>query len=234
MKQLLLIGLPFFCLAASVHAQKNLTGKVYDKKTDSALPGINILNTSSKATARSDHEGRYSIAANEGDKVVFSAAGLMPDTVIVTFSMLLTQYDPEMDVFFVSLKPVKVISSYKADSLERRNYYRKTFDSLKGITGGNRPTDGVGVSLSPLSFFSQKAKAARRLKKRLLNEEKESYIDHSFPAEWVKNLTGLKDDSLRLFMYRYRPSYDFCRKADRQKMTVYISDSLKEFRKPKS
>jgi len=45
-------------------------------------------------------------------------------------------------------------------------------------------------------------------------------------------LTGLHDDSLRLFMYRYRPSYSFCRKTGREDMLIYINDKLKEFRKP--
>jgi hypothetical protein len=49
---------------------------------------------------------------------------------------------------------------------------------------------------------------------------------------WVERLTGMKGDSLKLFMYRFRPSYDFCRKTDRQGMTLYISEKLKEFRKP--
>jgi hypothetical protein len=48
----------------------------------------------------------------------------------------------------------------------------------------------------------------------------------------VKRITRLEGDSLRLFMYSKRPTYDFCRKSSPEEMLIYISDSLKEFRKP--
>lgn len=228
----------FLCLASmlisNLHAQRSLSGKVYDKRTDSTLAGITVTNLASHTSLRSARDGSYSIPAHEGDQVVFTGTGFLPDTIKVDFSLLLTHYDPSLSVFVLSLKNVTVTSSYREDSINRRNEYRPVFDSLLGFNGGRGPTDGVGVSFSPLSYFTQKAKAQRRLRKRLLQEEKDSYIDHAFPAEWVATLTGLKDDSLRLFMYRYRPSYDFCRKTSREDMIVYISDHLKEFRKARS
>ena len=87
------------------------------------------------------------------------------------------------------------------------------------------------------SKFHKKAKESKQkrgLRKRLEKEKKENYIDHSFAMPWVKNVTGLDGDSLSVFMYRYRPSYKFCRKTDRQGMLIYINDKLKEFRDPKS
>lgn len=210
-----------------------LHGKIYDRITDSVLAGITVFNRANKSFSVSAKDGSYSIAAGEGDKIMFTASGFKTDSVIVTFGHLLTQYDVSLSVRYVSLGGITLNSSYRADSLERRNIYRYYFDSLKNITGGNRPTDGVGISISPLSYFSSKAKQQRELKKRLLKEERESYIDRAFPAEWVERLTNLHGDSLRLFMYRFRPSYNFCRKTERADMIVYISDKLKEFRKPK-
>ncbi len=83
------------------------------------------------------------------------------------------------------------------------------------------------------TVFSGESKQKRQLKERLTKNERKDFIDYSFPAEWVEKLTGLHGDSLRLFMYHYRPSYSFCRKTSREDMVVYISDKLKEFRKPK-
>jgi hypothetical protein len=82
-------------------------------------------------------------------------------------------------------------------------------------------------------YFFRKARQKRQLKKRLIRNEREEVIDYSFPAQWVKRLTGPNGDMLHLFMYRYRPSYSFCRKTSRQNMLIYISDKLKEFKKPK-
>lgn len=177
-------------------------------------------------------DGSYNIAAHEGDVVVFTATGFIPDTVKVGFSMLLTSYNVNLEKRIITLETAKVVSSYNADSLARRNEYQKIFAKQPGITGFNTPEKGFGVILSPLSFFSKNAKEKRRLKKRLLKQEQDDYIDRFFPVEWVSKLTGLRSDSLHLFMYGYRPSYKFCRKADRQAMLIYINDKLKEFRKP--
>jgi hypothetical protein len=212
-----------------VFSQQTLKGKVYTE-SDSAMSGVNIFNTRSKLSVRSAADGSYALPVLEGDRVIFSMTGYKPDTVTASFQLLLTQYDPGMKIQTVTLKGVTVISSYQADSIARREWYKDAYDQ-KNITGGNRPTDGVGVSISPLSYFSKASKQKRQLKKRLEKQEEDAYIDHSFPEEWVKNLTGLAGDSLHLFMYKYRPSYSFCRKTGRMEMLVYINDKLKEFRK---
>lgn len=215
-------------------AQQTLKGKMYEAFTDSVISAVNILNTNTRSSVRSAVDGSYSITAAEGDIIIFSASGFKADTITVSFSLLLTPFDLNLHRQVVSLKEVRVTGSYQADSLARRNYYSHIYAKQAGITGRNRPANGVGVTLSPVSFFSKESKQKRGLRKRLEKEEKENYIDHSFPLEWVKNITGLRGDSLSLFMYRYRPSYKFCRKTDRQSMLIYINDKVKEFRNPKS
>ena len=217
----------------SLYSQQTLSGKVYEAFTDSTLSAVNILNTHTKISVRSAADGIYSITAAEGDIIIFSASGFKADTITVSFSLLLTAFDLNLHRQVVTLKEVRVAGSYQADSLARRNYYSHIYAKQAGITGRNRPADGVGVTLSPISFFSKESKQKRGLRKRLENEEKENYIDHSFPLPWVKSITGLDGDSLSLFMYRYRPSYKFCRKTDRQGMLIYINDKVKEFRAPK-
>lgn len=213
-------------------AQTLLKGKIYQATSDSVLVAVNVLNVTKNRSARSGPDGRYTITAEEGDKVIFSMTGYKTETVTVTYGMLLTQYDATLTLHIIFLKPVTVSSSYQADSLARRNYYQYIYEKQPGITGHNRPTDGVGISLSPISYFSREAKQKRQLKKRLINYEREAYIDHSFPVEWVERITGLHGDSLHQFMFRYRPSYTFCRKTDREAMLYYVSEKLKEFKKP--
>ena len=212
-------------------AQSLLKGKIYEAGTDSIMTAVNIYNLKTKQSARPDIGGNYQITGTEGEQVVFSITGFRPDTVTITYSLLLTQYDVTLYRQVLLLKPVNVVSSYQADSLVRRNYYGYIYEKQPGITGRNRPADGVGVVVSPLSYFSHEARQKRQLKKRLIEEEREYYIDRSFPVEWIEQLTSLHGDSLSLFMYRYRPSYSFCRKTSREKMVIYINDKLKEFKK---
>ncbi len=215
-----------------LNAQIVLKGKIYEAGTDSLIPAANVFNVATKLSVYSEHDGSYTIKATEGNHIIFSAVGFSPDTVSITFHMLLTQYDVTLSRLSISLKPVTVIGSYTADSLARRNYYQYIYEKQPGITGSNGPVNGVGISISPMSFFSGESRQKRQLKKRLIKNEQETFIDYSFPVQWVEKLTGLHDDSLRLFVYLYRPSYSFCRKTSREDMLVYINDKLKEFRKP--
>lgn len=217
------------------NAQNILKGKVYHATTDSVMGGVSVINSTTKITVFTDKEGNYSIAAKDGDKVIYITTGFEPDTVLVQQYMLYTTYDVTLTIKIISLKPVSIIAkNYQTDSLERREYYKHLYEKREpGITGRNTPS-GFGVSFSPLSHFSKESKQRRALRKRLARFEEEDYIDHSFPVELVKRITKLEGDSLRLFMYVYRPSYSFCRKTSSQDMLIYISDKLKEFRKPKS
>lgn len=234
MRQRLLLFI-FVCLAGiTAFAQRQVTGKVYLGKSDSVLAGINVFNKSKKINTLTSADGVYAIAAAEGDTLIFSGAGFENFLLVTEYYMLLTQQDISLKIDIRSLKPVTVFSSYQRDSLERRNQYRRIFEQTPNITGGNRPQNGFGVSISPLSYFSSKAKAQRKLKKRLIEQEQDSYIDFSFPEALVANLTKLSGDSLRLFLYRYRPSYKFCRNTDRQGMILYINDRYKEFTKPEA
>jgi hypothetical protein len=212
-------------------AQQQVTGRIYAAVTDSVISQVTIYNKTQRVTVSSAKDGRYRISANENDTLLFSASGFLPDSISVRFDMLLTNFDVTLKRKIVTLETVRLISSYRQDSLERRNYYNDIFKKQPGLTGFNSPEKGAGVVLSPFSFFSKAAREKRILKKRLLRQEQEDYIDRSFPAQWVARLTGLQGDSLNLFLYRYRPSYSFCRKTGRDAMLVYINDKFKEFRK---
>jgi hypothetical protein len=217
-----------------LYAQQKVSGKIYAATTDSVIKAVRIYNKNNGSSAYSAIDGSYSIAASQDDTIIFSNIGYTTDTVTVQFSMLLTQYDVTMRPKFVTLDLVKVTSnSYSQDSLNRRNYYQYIYKKQPGITGFNTPSYGFGIVLSPVSYLSREGRQKRALKKRLHKQEEDDYIDRSFPAALVGRVTGLKGDSLSLFMYGYRPSYAFCRKADRQQMLIYISTKLKEFRKPK-
>ena len=230
--RLIVTALFFLCICSQINAQLIVKGKIYDAETDSVIIAVNVYNLNTKQSARSGIDGNYAIAAAEGERLVFSITGFKPDTVTVIYHMLLIQNDVTLRKQIVTLKNVTVTSSYMADSMERRNYYSNIYEKQPGITGRNTPSTGFGISVSPLSYFSYRAKQKRQLKKRLIRQEEEEYVDRSFPVEWVARLTGLRGDSLSRFMTLYRPSYSFCRKNTKEKMLLYISDKFKEFKKP--
>src|SRR5207342_493037 len=76
-----------------ITAQDNVKGKIYDAQTDSTIAGVNVYNLNTKQSVRSGNDGSYTIAASEGDRIMFSRIGFMPDTATVIYSMLLALHD---------------------------------------------------------------------------------------------------------------------------------------------
>jgi hypothetical protein len=208
-------------------AQSLLKGKIYDKETDSILVSTTVFNATKKAYALSARDGDYSIEAKEGDKIVFTSIGYLPDTVKVLDYMIDAGYDVTMTLRNSLLKNVTVrSSSYQQDSLNRREdynaYYNRPKNKLLSKAG---PQNGVGIAISPLGFLSHHSKN-KKMGENLQYQEEQDFVDYSFSRRYVEKLTNLHGDSLLNFMLLYRPAYQFCRTASSEDMLNYINDKL--------
>lgn len=223
------------------NAQQYLRGKIYKNSSadfvdlnlsDKIIPGVSIHNVTADVYGKADMGGNYRIMVKEGEVVTFSAIGYFDDTVKVTRRMLDSGYNSRLKILVKRLDNVTVVSRYKNDSVERRNEYSQINDrAYPKLVGDNTPSYGFGLTFSPLGYFSKSEKQKRLLKKRLEQEEKDYYIDYKFSKESVARLTLLQGDSLIAFMYRYRPSYDFCRKSSFEDMRMYIFDCMNKEKK---
>jgi hypothetical protein len=215
------------CIIEDAGAQQLLKGKIYDRQTDSVLASTTVYNVTKKAYALSAREGDYSIDAKEGDKIVFTSVGYLPDTVKVLNYMIDAGYDVTMTLKNSLLKNVTVKApNYKEDSMERREDYAAFYNRpKKQIVSKTGPQNGVGMAFSPIGFFSNRSKN-RKIAKNLEYQEEQDFVDYSFSRRYVEKLTNLHGDSLLNFMLRYRPSYEFCRGASEEDMLHYINDKL--------
>jgi hypothetical protein len=216
-----------FCILPGTGAQQLLKGKIYDMQTDSTLPSVTIFNASHKLYTLSTREGDYSIVAQEGDKIVFTSVGYLPDTVKVLNYMIDAGYDITMTLKNNLLKNVDVrAANYKADSLKRREAYAEFYNRPKNdMVSKSGPQNGVGVAISPIGFFSKRSKE-RKMNRVLQYQEEQDFVDYSFSRRYIEKLTNLHGDSLLQFMLRYRPSYIFCRGASAEDMLQYVNDKL--------
>jgi hypothetical protein len=230
----LIFSLVAFLLLFSLqsNAQQFLTGKVFKKNSTEALVSVSIHNISAQRYDLSEESGSYRIQVVPGDHVSFSSVGYMADTVTVTAAMLTGDFPVYLDVRAQTLKAVRVgeFSNYQLDSMDRRKEYAWVYDH------GNTPRmeherkgDGVGVTLNIFRNASAKEKQRERLEKRLAKEEEEYYIDSRYNKDLVTKITRLKGDSLQQFMTKYRPSFDYCRRAANVDILVYINDSYKQY-----
>lgn len=215
-------------------AQTFLKGKVVDDLYDRVVIGATVKNKRTNSISQSDMGGNYKISATAGDVILFSSIGYSHDSITVTDDMLLGPFDIALTRNVVLLEEIQVgqLNPYQMDSLARREEY----DSLLNVTtskviGGRNNTlsDGVGISISPISHFSRKEKNLRRFQRNFEEYEKEYYIDYKFSFNYVAKVTQMKGDSLRQFILQYRPGYEFCRRNSFDQMLVYINDSYREY-----
>ena len=223
-------------LATPAVSQQVLTGKIRQKNTDAILALVTVVNRTQKKYNVSDAGGNYRIVASPGDTITFSSAGYHPDTNYVVASEL-----QDKDGYVVYLEPNMVelptvlvgqLSNYQLDSIQRKVDYAWLDERHKvRLAGDQTPTDGVGIGFSPVTYFSKEERNMRQLRQQVKSEEKDFYIDSRFPPSYVSMVTGLKGDSLQLFMITYRPTYNFCRSASNEDVLLYINEKLKLFHK---
>src|SRR5258708_92437 len=224
----------FFLLLSATEssAQQFLTGKVYKKNCTEALVLVSIHNISAQRYDLSEENGSYHIQVVPGDHVSFSSVGYMADTVTVTASMLTADFPVYLDIRAQTLKAVRVgeFSNYQLDSMDRKKEYAWVYahDNTPRMDP-NRKGDGVGVTLNIFRNAGSKEKQREKLEKRLAKEEEEFYIDSRYNKDNVAKYTHLQGDSLKQFMQKYRPSYEYCRRAANVDILVYINDSYKQY-----
>jgi hypothetical protein len=148
---------------------------------------------------------------------------------------------------------VRSFRSSKADSINNRKEFAAEF-AYKGtsfkdifvakspeermarhidVHRGNNPYSASSLVtldvLNIVSFLAKNKTHPSKLQKTLIHDEEEKFIDQRFSEERIALLTKLKDDSLKTFMIRYRPSLAAARSLTDYEMTAYIRRKYLEF-----
>jgi hypothetical protein len=198
------------------------------------LNDVNIQNLNTKETNTSDLGGNFKILVSHADKILFSSSGYLGDTLYVDSSMDFSSIIVKLKPNIVALKTVNVdeMTKYKRDSLQRRQDYENIYGKVHPVKVWNekREDDDPGFSFSPIGYYSKTEQQKRNLQKRLAENEENYFIDMKFSTSLVVHLTGLKGDSLYIFMNRFRPTYSYCRSSSRMDMIVYINDMFVLFK----
>jgi len=216
-------------------AQQFLTGKIYKANSTEHLVSVSIHNITQQKYDLSEEDGSYRIQAAPGDHISFSSVGFKADTITVTASLLTAAYTVFLDVRAQTLQTIRVgeLSNYQLDSMDRRKEYAWIYDhgTTPHLAKDRQGADGVGVTLNIFRKSGSQAQQRIKLEKRLEKEEEDYFVDSRYNKDYVAKITRLKGDSLSEFMRKFRPSYDYCRKAANVDILVYISDSYKQYMK---
>ncbi len=236
-KLLLLACVSLFALI-DAQAQYQVQGTVYDSSRTYPLEAVSVLSTSGKGTI-SNANGFYQIEVSEKDSIYFSYLGKPTVKFPVKKIVNTTQFDLALRVPVNVLKEVKVMPrNYKLDSIQNRRDYEKIFDfrrpNVESMTSINATGAGIDINELIRLFQFRKNKSTMRFQQRLLQQERDKFIDHRFNKGLVLRLTGLTGEEQQRFMFLFRPDYEFTLYTSDYDFQEYIKQAAEKFKTGKA
>lgn len=230
---LVLIWLAVFLPVRCVLGQRvEVKGTVFDITKRNPLDAVSVISTSGKGTI-TDSLGRYSLVVDERDSIYFSYQNKITGKYPVLSLENVRQFDMSIHVNAKTLPPVTIFGrNYRMDSLANRREYAKYFEFSKPnpLKSVNIANGGVGMDPNEIInlFRFRRNRQLAALRDRLIQEEQDKYIDHRFSANFVRKVTGLRDNTLKLFMRKYRPPYDFLLLVNELELGYYIQQCYRK------
>ena len=197
----------YFCLfvwllipVLKTYAQHTLNGRVFEQGTRIPLAGIRIQDMKNKKFTETDINGKFSIAANVNDLLVFTGFAYQADTVLVT-ALKTTE---------VFLAPQKnILKQVNVSTQEIKGSFRSYDPDFHGQTitkqlDANGNYKG-GIVIRIWSNKKEEHKQAK-LQQLELTDRVERIIDTVFSVENLARFLPLKGDDLVSFRIRYMPA----------------------------
>lgn len=210
-----------------VSAQDNLTGRIYEYKTRTILPGVTIRNLKTNSTTVSDRTGAFSITAKAGDLVVFNSFAYQPDTLFVK------------DLKYTEIQLVlksNMLDEVKVTGQEIKIGNLKPTPSLSPFGGQTLvyQTDPKGNPTGGLRMNVFDSHAAEKKREHAIQTQKDEAIKEKiagiFSPDGLKDYVPFKGQEMQNFITMYTPSIDVYTAPDFN-LTVYINTSYHEFMK---
>ena len=230
----LLLLLVSILTAQALFAQYKVRGTVYDKTRTFPIEAVSVMSTGGRFTT-TNAEGAYVIEVAERDSIWFSYLGKPTVKFPVQKMADLAQFDLALEVPITVLPEIKIKPrDYRTDSIQNRRDYAKAFEfhkpNLQSLTSIG--PNGAGIDINELirTFQFRKNRSMLRFQERLLQQERDKFVDHRFNALLVRRLTGLEGEELKRFMALYRPTYEFALYTNDYDFQLYIKEAGARFK----
>jgi hypothetical protein len=222
----------FFLIALKGFSQdKTVSGLVFDKESKARLASVNIHDITTGTAVYDNLKGEFTIKASTGDRLVLTRQEYRPDTVTIQNNGALAIY---IERKAIQLKLVTVHDSLQTPQQRlaaTKREYSKAYGSLAyGDFLTSPASGGAGLSIDALyNAFSAEGRGASRLRDFIQHDYEQNVIDYRFNRTFVGNITGLKDDKLTNFMFRFRPGYYTTTTLNDYEFISMIFNNLRRF-----
>ncbi|MDQ6903103.1 MAG: carboxypeptidase-like regulatory domain-containing protein [Bacteroidota bacterium] len=225
-------------LPQNVSAQITVSGTVFDSTKLYVVPGVNVSSTSGLTTI-TDSLGAYHINVSENDSLSFFYRGKstikFPVKAMGTYNSFDISLHVRVSAKYKLLQSVTVFAdNYHRDSAENRMEYSKIFNFEKPRISSSYEDGGpAGIDLDQLigMFNRRKNKANLAFQNRLVDNERDRYVNYRFSPKVIQRVTGLSGDTLLKYRKRYMPSYDFVVSSTLAQFYAYILNTSYAFKK---
>jgi hypothetical protein len=225
----------FLCLliisAKCFSQEKVVTGIVFDKESKDRIASVNVRNTTTGLSVYNNLKGEFKINAQAGDQLVFVRQEYQADTIKVQSNASLAIY---MTRLAIQLKEVTIHDTLQ-DPDKRLEATKQDFTKIYGSLAyrdflSTPSSGGAGLSIDALyNSLSRSGRNAERLRQIIDSDYQQNVIDYRFNRTFVGNITGLKDEKLTAFMFRYRPGYYITKTATDYEFISMIHNNLRRF-----
>ncbi len=216
-----------------VNGQFTLKGTVFDSSRTVPVQSVSVQSTGGRGSI-TDAFGKYEIRVSENDSIWFSYLNKPTVKFPVTKIMDPTRFDIALPKNMEILKEITIRPrNYRLDSIQNRLDYEKAFEFQRPNVGSMTSIGpmGAGIDINELIrvFQFRKNNSMVRFKERLLEQEREKYIDHRFNKALVRRLTKLDSADLELFMELFRPAFEFSVASTDFQFQTFIKESYEVF-----
>ena len=235
----ILFTAPLLLLFVAAKSQLTISGTVYD--STKAIPVKDVLIQSSNGTATTtDSTGHYAIVTTDKDSLTFIYLNKPTARFAVKQIKDIGNFDISLHIRisekFRTLKEVRVYSkNFRQDSIENREQYAKLFNYEKpGIKlSSNDYSGAAGMNLDELInvFRFKRNRQLKKMQARVLEQEKENYINYRFNKNTVRRVTRLEGQDLDNFMKEFRPDFEFTQRCSIVEFYHYILNASYQFKK---
>lgn len=199
-----------------------INGQVLDMETHDPLGGVNIENIHSGISVVANDTGFFLIAASKDQLLEFKKNGYKTVRIRIPMGYAPTYYKIIMKAGPAEM-PAMVADkyNYKSDSIRFHDIYKHELDFPRMST--------LNVIEHPFSALSKRNREVWAFQDDYDKTQKEKYVDYTFNEKLVSKLTGLTGNNLRLYMRRYRPSYEELRGMSEYTFYNYVKRTGRRF-----
>lgn len=211
--------------------QRVISGYLLDSLTHFAIANGTITNANDKKSVNTDEKGFFRLNVAPNDFIYATAKSYHYDTLVYSylFTDTITIYLSPAGNILPNVTVTTKYTKYQLDSIARKDTFEQDMGKPMKTLSNDHPS-GFGLTFNLDKVFKKKNRNRDKAEQSFNAREKLAYVDSRFSPQIVAFYTRLQGETLRNFLKKYTPDYNWLREhPSNEDVMFYINDKLKIF-----